>query len=95
MEKKQILLVLNLLGSGGVAKSLINFVKNFSDEFDIDVALFRMDGDLMEDLPPNANIIHVKGNMKYCHPDVKRHGFERVKMFFIKAWNKVFQTGGQ
>lgn len=60
---KKVALVLNTVNVGGVAKSFIEFVKLMKDSCELDVVLFRNDGDLISQLPKDVNLIIPKGYM--------------------------------
>lgn len=83
---KKVALVLNTVNFGGVAKSFIEFVKLMKDSCDLDVVLFRGDGDLMSQLPQDVNVIIPKGYMGTFvedRPGCKKLGLSKYLFKFI------------
>lgn len=83
---KKVAVVLNTLGCGGVAKSFIGFVDLIKDSCDLDVILFRGDGELMELLPNDVNVIIPYGYMGTFVGDrksCKKLGFKKYIFKFL------------
>lgn len=59
MKNKRILFVINTLDRGGAERSLINLLceKDFSDA-DVDLVILTGKAALMDELPPNVNVIN-------------------------------------
>lgn len=80
---KRVAVVLNTMNFGGVAKSLIDFLNLLKNDCNIDLFLFRDDGDLIDQIPKGVNIIIPKGYMGCfveCSKECKKLGL--VKYFF-------------
>ena len=92
-KKKKLLLVHRNLTMGGVERSLINFVKNTKEEYDITIMLMSEEGKILQELPEGVKVIELNNKMKF-------YGFESVnnsrniisKLYFfaLKVVRKLF-----
>lgn len=88
--KKKVAVVLNTVNFGGVAKSLISFLNLVKNDCDIDLFLFRDDGDLIDQIPRDVNLIIPKGYMESCGyedtmPNLRKEKKHRLFKFFRKC----------
>jgi glycosyltransferase involved in cell wall biosynthesis len=61
---KKVLIINNNLCTGGVQKALTNLLISISDEYDIDLFLLRNEGQYINDIPSNVNIINTPKFMR-------------------------------
>lgn len=95
LTKKRVLVVLNTMGHGGVANSLLNFIANLKDYVELELFLFRDDGELMDKLPKDIKCMVSKGymgvftdNRKKC----KKLGFKRYLFKCLMGiWVRIFR----
>ena len=97
--KKKVAVVLNTVNFGGVAKSLIDFLNLMKDSCDIDLILFRDDGDLIDQIPKEINIIIPKGymgcfvdNSKICKKLGKKQFFFKRVMSVVCRFTHYFYS---
>lgn len=96
IKKPNVLLALNTLCMGGVAKSLLNFIDNLKNCANIDVVLFRNDGDMMEQFPKDVKLIIPKGYMDIFvekRTDCKKLGLKKYAIRnLMSAYVKIFKS---
>ena len=68
MPKKRILILTGWLPGGGAEKVLIDIFRNIDyTKYDIDLVLFEKKGELLNDVPPEVNIIELWGRNSFNH----------------------------
>lgn len=81
--KKNILFVLNSLNIGGAEKSLVTILNMFDyEKYDVDLFLFGVEGELLNQLPSNVNLLPQDEDYNYfCKNKVKSilHFFKKFK----------------
>lgn len=65
MSKEKILIVNNNMHIGGVQRALVNLLKCVHDRYDITLALFCPEGELMGEIPSDVRILPVRSAYKY------------------------------
>lgn len=60
-KKKKIAIVNNNMNIGGVQKSLLNFLEEFSGKYDITLYLFNKNGQYIHEIPETVNITEIHG----------------------------------
>ena len=93
---KKILVGINSIGYGGVPKSLMNFMANMKNDVEIDLLLFREDGELHHLLPQDTNIVIPKGYMDVFvekREQCKKLGFKKYLFrIMMSLWTKLFKN---
>lgn len=93
---KKVLIGINTLGFGGVAKALMNFIAHMKDYVEIDLLLFRDDGEVHHLLPKDVNIVMPKGYMDVFVEERKKCKKLGVKKYLFRlcmsTWTKLFKN---
>ena len=92
---KKILVVNDTLHTGGIQKSLLNFLDSLCNEYEITLLLFKRAGEAEKLLPPNVNIIYprkIYGLIGFGKQELKRRKNKTaylLKCFFVGI-TKIF-----
>lgn len=91
-DKKRLLLVHRNLTFGGIEKSLVNFISEMKDDYEIELALMQKSGDFINQLPDSVKTFEMSQKMNF-------YGFESAKKrnfvvglyyFVLKVVRKLF-----
>lgn len=63
--RKRILIINNNMHIGGVQKALVGLLDSLKDKYDITLLLFRAQGELMNEIPKQIQIVETKGQYRY------------------------------
>lgn len=95
-KKPRVVIVMTNLCMGGMSRSLINFVENLKLYANIDIALFRDDGDMMNQFPKDVKLIVPKGYMDVFvenRKDCKKLGFKKYLFRnLMSIYAKIFKS---
>ena len=88
MQKKKILFVMESLRIGGAEKSLLTILSMFDyDKYDVDLFLFRQNGELMSFLSNNINLLQEDSLFKCFDEMVSRVGqFSKIYLICFKYY---------
>lgn len=93
---KKVLIGINTIGYGGVAKALMNFISHMRDDVEIDLLLFRSDGEVHHLLPKDINVVVPKGYMDVFVEERKKCKKLGLKKYLFRlcmsAWTKLFKN---
>ena len=90
---KKILIVNNNLHMGGIQKSLVNLVKEVSEDYDITLMLFSKSGPLLQEIPENVKILtplKVYSILGLEKTDLKKQPLLFALKAFLLAYSKIF-----
>ena len=89
--KKKILFVMESLRIGGAEKSLLTILSMLDyRQYEVDLFLFRTDGELMEFLPKEVNLLSPSGNYKMFSENRKLAPFKFLKKLDVKLFYHSF-----
>jgi glycosyltransferase involved in cell wall biosynthesis len=93
--KRKIIFVNNNLKSGGVARSLVNLLKEINKDYEITLLLFSKVGELVHEIPSNVKVIESNSLFKYLAIS-NTESKSKISDFIIRAIlasiTKVFGT---
>ena len=85
--KKKILFVMESLRIGGAEKSLLTILSMIDySKYDVDLFLFRTNGELMEFLPKEVNLLSASENYEIFHENRKLAPFRFLKKLDFKRF---------
>ena len=87
MEKKNILIAIPTLNSGGVEVSLIRFIKELSknENISITLLLLKKEGIYLKEVPKNVKILEIKYDNNLYNYNNKKEDIKKYKKFFDKV----------
>ena len=78
---KKILFVADRLQAGGTTSALLSVLYNINyDEYEVDLLLFKNEGEFMRDIPPQVNLLEAayKPKIKFI-----KHRFKKIFLSFF------------
>lgn len=92
MVKKRIIIVNNNMNIGGIQKSLLNLLSEFSDKYDITLLLFSRTGEYLNSIPTSVKIIEsgLMFRMLGLSQSECSNIIERLLRSFLVVLTKVF-----